>query len=331
MMGLYDRDWYREEIRQKRASQDKAREEKVILEQDESSREKRFVGYFSGRKRKARIGKSLWLFLIAPWIVLMVLANFFFPQNIKGFDDRAEQKWQSVQQDFDRRYHPQSAAYPGYTAPKTTIPHLLNGTNTRVVDYVILADQQGHYRTKGTINGREVLFLVDTGATTVTIPESLQYFLSLSKGSIHKTITASDTYSSFATVISDLVVGPFHFGNVRADLNPRAQSNEILLGMSVLKHLEMVHRHGELTLRGLGAKAQPVPLQDPEPAAQGVMDSSEHSNLQRSRTANYDNAADNHRRVEEIRQREAACRFWRRAGIDVNLMTARENINRYCR
>jgi hypothetical protein len=61
--------------------------------------------------------------------------------------------------------------------------------------------------------------------------------------------TASDRYTSHETTIRHLVLGPILLQNITGDLNPRSPDGKILLGMSALKHLEMVHKNNTLTLR----------------------------------------------------------------------------------
>ena len=55
------------------------------------------------------------------------------------------------------------------------------------------------------------------------------------------------------TRIPRLAFGPFEFRDVAGHLNPGMQGDEVLLGMSALRHLEFTQRGGTLTLRAPGS------------------------------------------------------------------------------
>lgn len=116
-------------------------------------------------------------------------------------------------------------------------------------ELVIRSNRAGHYFLPGTINGERVSFLLDTGATQVSIPAQLQERLGLTPGASMRSMTANGTVTVYATNIDELVIGPFVFENVRGNLNPGFQGNEILLGMSVLRELEFTQSGNTLTLR----------------------------------------------------------------------------------
>jgi len=107
----------------------------------------------------------------------------------------------------------------------------------------------GHYVAKGTINGHKVLYLVDTGATFVSIPEPIAKKIGLVKGQSYKSNTANGTALSYATNLKTLTVGSLVFKNVRASINPGFKSNKILLGMVVLRNLDIEQSNNELILR----------------------------------------------------------------------------------
>ena len=46
-----------------------------------------------------------------------------------------------------------------------------------------------------------------------------------------------------------VAIGPIELSTVKASINPNMLGNEILLGMSFLKHLELLQRGDKLTLR----------------------------------------------------------------------------------
>lgn len=119
-------------------------------------------------------------------------------------------------------------------------------------ELVIRSNRAGHYLLPGTINGERVTFLLDTGATQVSVPAHLQGRLGLTPGNTMRSMTANGTVTVHATNINELVIGPFIFQNVSGHLNPGFQGDEILLGMSVLRQLEFTQSGGTLTLRPQG-------------------------------------------------------------------------------
>lgn len=114
-------------------------------------------------------------------------------------------------------------------------------------------NRQGHYVTAGTINNHPVVFLLDTGATVVSIPENIARKLELKAGPPSYAHTANGVIRIFSTRLDSVGIGDIHLDDVPAHINPHMSSNEILLGMSFLKKLELIQKGDNLTLK------QPVP------------------------------------------------------------------------
>ena len=112
-------------------------------------------------------------------------------------------------------------------------------------------NRQGHYVTTGFINGEEVIFLVDTGATDVAVPAHLASKLQLKAGREGLASTANGTVRISESTIDTLRVGDIVLRNVDANLNPGMKDDHILLGMSVLRQLEFTQRGDWLILRTL--------------------------------------------------------------------------------
>jgi len=119
-------------------------------------------------------------------------------------------------------------------------------------ELVLKRSADGHYFFPGTINGRPVTFLLDTGATLVSVPAHLAAELGLRAGAYQQSITANGTVSTRATRLDSLAFGPFDLRDVPASLNPGMADNQVLMGMNVLKHLEFTQRGDTLVLRALG-------------------------------------------------------------------------------
>lgn len=116
-------------------------------------------------------------------------------------------------------------------------------------EMVLKRNRAGHYVAPGTINGRPVRFLLDTGATQVSVPAHLGPALNLVPGGPARVITANGEITVRATRIDALELGPFLVRDVAGHLNPGLGDNEVLLGMSVLRQLEFTQRGDTLILR----------------------------------------------------------------------------------
>lgn len=111
-------------------------------------------------------------------------------------------------------------------------------------------NRYGHYLAPGEINGQPALFMLDTGATEVVVPAALAATLGLARGRPSQARTANGDITVYRTTLDRLRIGPLTLRNVRASINPNMRADdEILLGMSALKHLELITRDGVLTLR----------------------------------------------------------------------------------
>jgi aspartyl protease family protein len=118
-----------------------------------------------------------------------------------------------------------------------------------VREVTLRRNRAGHYVATGLINGKPVEFLLDTGATTVSVPEGLARHLGLSRGPPMRAATANGVITTYATRLGSVTLGDIEVGNVGADINPHMGGNAVLLGMSFLKNLEFTQRGNTLTLR----------------------------------------------------------------------------------
>lgn len=121
--------------------------------------------------------------------------------------------------------------------------------DTGMVEVILERNRYGHYVANGEINGLAVTFLLDTGATDISIPVSIAARLELTKGAPRHYQTANGTIVTYATRLDSVRLGGIERRDVRAHINPGMQRGEVLLGMSFLQHLEMVQRGERLTLR----------------------------------------------------------------------------------
>ena len=116
-------------------------------------------------------------------------------------------------------------------------------------EVVLQSSTHGHYVAIGKINNEEVTFLVDTGASYVSVPEGVAKKVGLKKGAPMLVSTANGTVTVYATTLDEINIGEIKLRDIKADINPHMDGDEILLGMSFLKHLSVTHQGDELTIR----------------------------------------------------------------------------------
>jgi len=128
--------------------------------------------------------------------------------------------------------------------------------NTRPESYqqngnaVVMLQQNraGHYVTNGYINGYQVKFLLDTGATQVSIPATVAEKIGLNAGYSQSVNTANGVIEVFSTRLDSLTIGELAFYDLSANINPYMQGDTILLGMNALKQIKLVQQGKTLTL-----------------------------------------------------------------------------------
>jgi aspartyl protease family protein len=119
---------------------------------------------------------------------------------------------------------------------------------------VLKRNRAGHYVAPGSINGTAVNFLLDTGATQVALSAALADRIGLRRGVPMSSLTANGYVRSWLTKLNRVVLGPFEMHDVEAAILPSMPSDEVLLGMNFLKHLELVQKGGQLMIRAPAPK-----------------------------------------------------------------------------
>ncbi|MEM7206720.1 MAG: TIGR02281 family clan AA aspartic protease [Pseudomonadota bacterium] len=159
------------------------------------------------------VGKSM---IFAMWILVIAGLTFFFNQWIQ------------------ERNNPNQ--------------YIATNVQDGVQEVVLQRNRAGHYVANGEINGQPVVFLVDTGATDVNIPQRVANRLKLEKGRPQYATTANGTITVYDTTLSSIGIGELRLQNISASINPHMYTEEILLGMSFLQHLELNQKGDALTL-----------------------------------------------------------------------------------
>ncbi len=115
------------------------------------------------------------------------------------------------------------------------------------VEVSLQQNPDGHYVASGSINGRDVVFLVDTGATSVALPGDLAKSMNLKNLGPISMNTANGISRGYLTRLDELRLGPIVVRDVRAVVAPNMDI-EVLLGMEVLRDLDWRQRGDQLIL-----------------------------------------------------------------------------------
>ncbi len=126
----------------------------------------------------------------------------------------------------------------GFTAPESRSVHIY--------------PTRGMYTVVGSINGYPVNFVVDTGASAVSMNSRVARRLGIDyavEGKPGLSQTASGIVKIFIVRLKRVKVGDIELTNVEGSVHEGDFPSEVLLGMSFLGRLEMVREDGVLELK----------------------------------------------------------------------------------
>ena len=114
---------------------------------------------------------------------------------------------------------------------------------------VIPASSGGHFVTAGSINGKAVEFMVDTGATTIamSVAEADRIGLKYKDNAKLTGNTANGTVSGYQAMLGVVRVGDVQVYNVEAAILPLPMP-QVLLGNSFLNRFQMKRDNERMTL-----------------------------------------------------------------------------------
>jgi len=118
-----------------------------------------------------------------------------------------------------------------------------------VREVVLQRNKYGHYNLTGQLNGQEVEFLLDTGATDISVPDSVARRIGLKRLYEMQFYTANGVAKGYATEVREVRLGDIVLHDLPASINPNVNDDIILLGMSFLKNIEFTQRGDTLILR----------------------------------------------------------------------------------
>ena len=112
------------------------------------------------------------------------------------------------------------------------------------------ADARGHFVTTGSINGGSVRFLVDTGATFVSLPaaEAQRLGIDYLRGQRGSMQTANGVIAAYRVRLDSVRIGDIEVNNVDAVVSGNGALSVTLLGMSFLNRMQMQRDGQSMTL-----------------------------------------------------------------------------------
>ena len=108
-------------------------------------------------------------------------------------------------------------------------------------------DRSGHFLANGLVNGQELAFLVDTGATDVALSERKARELGLEFGPRMTVMTAAGPAVAWRTRLESVRIGSLELSNVRASITP-GLGDRALLGMSFLQYFDWRQEQDRLVI-----------------------------------------------------------------------------------
>jgi aspartyl protease family protein len=122
-------------------------------------------------------------------------------------------------------------------------------TASRGSKIVLTAGTGGHFLTPGAINGRPTQFLVDTGATSVSmsVQEAERLGIDYKKGQLGRSSTANGTVTTYLVKLASVRIGDVEIYDVDGNVVP-AGMPYILLGNSFLTRFQMTRQNDQLVL-----------------------------------------------------------------------------------
>lgn len=128
----------------------------------------------------------------------------------------------------------------------------INGTILAEAEEVTLIRDPGSggYWARGRINGKDVTFLVDTGASYVVMNKDQAGALKIKRGNKEIQIsTATKTETAYQVTLDTVSVGDIELQNIPAIITKHEYPPYPLLGMSFLQHVDIKQENEQMTLK----------------------------------------------------------------------------------
>lgn len=121
---------------------------------------------------------------------------------------------------------------------------------TKKASFSVTPSYGGTYKTTGSINGKTTEFIIDTGASTVSINSKFADILGIDykNGKEVNVLTASSKVTGYMVSLDTVTLGSIRLNNIDATVLEGEQPEIALLGMSFLKYLTVVNEDGRMKL-----------------------------------------------------------------------------------
>lgn len=123
-------------------------------------------------------------------------------------------------------------------------------TITAEGDLVIPRHRDGHFYVEGKLHGKPILFMVDTGATSVVVSEAFARAAGLPQGEPTTFMTANGTLRGATVRGIEVSAGPFSVSSANVGVGlVGGDADQGLLGQSFLSRFDVTISKKELVLR----------------------------------------------------------------------------------
>lgn len=116
-------------------------------------------------------------------------------------------------------------------------------------EVLLSPNRSGNYTLPGSINGVPITFMVDTGASSVSVSAAAAGQMGLQGCQGVASQTANGTTTGCIALARELRFGPFSARDVRVAVLPNMLPGTALLGMNVLSRMQIVQQSGHMLLR----------------------------------------------------------------------------------
>ena len=120
--------------------------------------------------------------------------------------------------------------------------------NDQLATVTLKPGRNGHYLVTGSLDGVAADFLIDTGASGISIPEDVARRAKLRPGLPLQVETAGGPVTVYACTLREVRIGGIVMQNLRAHINPHAEYQEVLLGMNFLRRIDFRQEGASLVL-----------------------------------------------------------------------------------
>jgi clan AA aspartic protease (TIGR02281 family) len=126
---------------------------------------------------------------------------------------------------------------------------LLAARASLAVTFTVPVSPDGHYHMRGAINGVPANFLVDTGATYVSVGADLARRANLSGGASVQLTTADGVTTARIVIGVGVNVGPLYVPDTTVAINTSGLGDEVLLGQSFLRRFLILMDGSQMILQ----------------------------------------------------------------------------------